>query len=299
MADDAPAVLAPAVLTPTASQADPRSVIASASASAPDPNMNLKILLLLLPKVPLIARVAILHVLRLSKPAKYLDLQSELVVAVLRSLFHPSSPHAITQVQKLTTQNSTIKGRIWISSYTSPPPPENGARDALARALESMRDPTLPEPRIRVPAFSNVEAEWTGYRVAASRSDPLPKISERARYQEMMKDDCKQPTTVLFFHGGAYYLCDPATHRPTTKKLAKLTGGRCYSVRYRLAPQHPFPSALLDAFVSYLTLLFPPPEAYHEPVKPEHIVFSGDRYVYPFIPHVATMAVGLHIVQPN
>ncbi|KAF7542430.1 hypothetical protein G7046_g10167 [Stylonectria norvegica] len=89
--------------------------------------------------------------------------------------------------------------------------------------------------------------------------------------------ECTQPTTtVLYLHGGAYYLCDPASHRPTTKKLAQLTGGRCYSVRYRLAPQYPFPAALLDAFVSYFTLLYPPPDAYHEPVMPEHIVFAGD-----------------------
>ena len=26
-----------------------------------------------------------------------------------------------------------------------------------------------------------------------------------------------------------------------------------------------------------LTLLYPPPDAYHEPVRPEHIVVSGDR----------------------
>ncbi|PFH62746.1 hypothetical protein XA68_12174 [Ophiocordyceps unilateralis] len=34
-------------------------------------------------------------------------------------------------------------------------------------------------------------------------------------------------------------------------------------------PQHPFPAALLDALVSYLALLYPPPpDAFHEPVSP-------------------------------
>lgn len=69
---------------------------------------------------------------------------------------------------------------------------------------------------------------------------------------------------------------DPATHRPTTKKLAKLTKGRCLSVRYRLAPQNPFPAALLDALISYLTLLYPPAGSLHAPVSPQHIVFAGD-----------------------
>ncbi len=74
-----------------------------------------------------------------------------------------------------------------------------------------------------------------------------------------MTAECKTPVTVLYFHGGAYWLLDPATHRPTTKRLAKLTAGRCYSVRYRLAPQNPFPAALLDGLASYLALLYPPP----------------------------------------
>jgi acetyl esterase/lipase len=69
---------------------------------------------------------------------------------------------------------------------------------------------------------------------------------------------------------------DPASHRPTTKKLAKLTKGRCLSVRYRLAPQHPFPAALLDALISYFTLLYPPAGSFHTPVQPGQIVFAGD-----------------------
>ena len=126
------------------------------------------------------------------------------------------------------------------------------------------------------PELVGVEAEWTGYRAGVDAKDPLPDISEKGVYDEMMKE-VTHPATVLYLHGGGYYLMDPSTHRRTTKRLARMTGGRCYSVRYRLSPQEVFPAALLDAFVSYLTLLYPPPGAYHEPVKAEHIVVSGDR----------------------
>lgn len=246
-------------------------------------SQSLRMLFLLLPRLPLMVRVAVMHVLRLSEPAKYLDLRSALVVSVLRSILEPSPSKArsISSIQRLTIVDPGVKGKIWVSTYTSPVPPELDARDAVLQAVRDMADPDLLPPGGRLPEvnleLAPVQAEWTGYRAGAtSTEDPLPPISDRELYHEMMKET-SEPTTILYLHGGAYYLCDPATHRPATKKLAKLTGGRCYSVRYRLAPQHPFPAALLDALVSYLTLLYPPPDAFHEPVKPEHVVVAGDR----------------------
>ena len=68
----------------------------------------------------------------------------------------------------------------------------------------------------------------------------------------------------------------PASCRGNTSKLAKLTGGRCFTVAYRLAPQNPFPAALLDVLVGYLTLLYPPEASYHGPVHHSRIAFAGD-----------------------
>ncbi|KAL6886704.1 alpha/beta hydrolase fold domain-containing protein [Trichoderma longibrachiatum] len=265
-------------------ESPPTSAPALAPPSSPPPvsslAVNFRLFLLVLAKLPLLTRVAILHALRLSEPAKYVDLQSNLVVSFIRALLTPSTPRSISYAQKLSTRNQEIKGRIWISLYASPPPPETDIRDALLQVIESMKDHSSSSSNTtgnnpRVPQLTHVEAEWTGYRAAASKRDPLPAMSEADKYRALMKE-CREPTTVLYFHGGAYYLCDPATHRHVVKRLAKLTGGRCYSVRYRLAPQHPFPSALLDALVSYFTLLYPPPDAYHEAVKPYHVVFAGD-----------------------
>ncbi|PKS12864.1 hypothetical protein jhhlp_000204 [Lomentospora prolificans] len=229
----------------------------------------------LLPKLPLILRVVILHVLRRSEPAKYLDLRSALTVSLLRSFLAPDRPLSISETQKLTSKDPGIKGRIWVSKYATPVPQETGVRDALLSAIENLRDAaSIPAPA-RNPDILPVEAEWTGYRANAKPDSTLPEITEKEKYDELMKE-CSNPTTILYFHGGAYYLLDPSSHRPTTKKLAKLTGGRCYSIRYRLAPQNPFPAALLDGLISYLALLYPPPESFHEPVSPSHIVFAGD-----------------------
>lgn len=232
-----------------------------------------------LPLLPLVARVSLLHILQLSDAAEYLDLRSSLFVAVMRALLIPTRPHSISDIQKFTMRDSGAQGSIWISRYASPAPPETAIRDALIDTVQRLaRRPGDSKSRARVPVpdLVDVEAEWTGYRAGVARREPLPSTSERERYNGLVRE-CSQPTTILYLHGGAYYLCDPSTHRPTTKKLAKLTGGRCYSVRYRLAPQHPFPAALLDALVSYFTLLYPPPDAYHDPVQPEHVVLAGDR----------------------
>ncbi|GAB1315763.1 hypothetical protein MFIFM68171_05973 [Madurella fahalii] len=243
--------------------------------TAPDKPPSM--LSMILPQLPLMLRVALFHILRLSEQSKYLDLRTELIVAVMRAYINPSQPWSITATQKLLSHHPPIKGRIWISTYTCPPPPagETGLQDALTRAIDGLWNPKTPRAAYQLPDPAPVEAEWTGYRAAAASDAQLPQVSQRELYAEMMKE-VKNPVTVLYFHGGAYWLMDPATHRQTTKTLAKLTGGRVYSVRYRLAPQNPFPAALMDALMSYLALLYPPEGAFHEPVKPEHIVFAGD-----------------------
>jgi acetyl esterase/lipase len=69
---------------------------------------------------------------------------------------------------------------------------------------------------------------------------------------------------------------DPCTHRVPLAHLCKLTGARALSVRYRLAPQNPFPAALVDVLTAYLSLIHPPPGSFHEPVPANKIVISGD-----------------------
>ncbi|KAH7027874.1 alpha/beta hydrolase fold-domain-containing protein [Microdochium trichocladiopsis] len=236
---------------------------------------NLRLALQLIPKLPLMLRVVLANLLGLSESSQYLDVRSDVLLSVMRSILTRSTPRPIGKVQAMTLKDPGIKGRIWISKVVADVPPENDVRDALMGAVEAMKEPRSSGEALREPAIEPVEAEWTGYRAGAGPDDPLPMISETEKYHEMMKE-CKRKSTVLYFHGGAYYLCDPATHRQSNKKLAKLTGGRVYSVRYRLAPQNPFPAAVLDALISYLTLLYPPPGAVHEPVSPSDIVFAGD-----------------------
>jgi len=230
----------------------------------------------LLYKLPVIARTAVLHLLRYSEQSKYLDMRTEIIVAILRS-FMTAKPISVTASQRWLVPDAPAKGRIWISHYTCPAPADRGIQDAVAAAIDGLQDGKEGKRiEVRIPEAASVQAEWTGYRTEAKPDTPLPDISEKEKYDAMMKGTTS-PATILYFHGGAFFLMDPATHRGITKRLAKISGGRCYSVRYRLAPQYAFPSQLMDALTSYLALLYPPPGAFHDPVPAENIVFAGDR----------------------
>ncbi|TDD82863.1 alpha/beta hydrolase [Actinomadura darangshiensis] len=60
---------------------------------------------------------------------------------------------------------------------------------------------------------------------------------------------------ILYLHGGGYVVCSPRTHRPITSRLALDTGLPVLALRYRLAPEHPFPAPLEDALAAYRWLL--------------------------------------------
>ncbi len=59
---------------------------------------------------------------------------------------------------------------------------------------------------------------------------------------------------LLYLHGGGYFGCSPATHRPITASFAR-GGFRVVAPDYRLAPEYPFPAAVEDAVAAYRALL--------------------------------------------
>jgi acetyl esterase/lipase len=65
----------------------------------------------------------------------------------------------------------------------------------------------------------------------------------------------RQPGTLLHFHGGAYTAGSLDSHRAMSARLAAACGCRVIAVGYRLAPEHPFPAGLDDAYGVYNHLL--------------------------------------------
>ncbi|RDI88756.1 hypothetical protein Vi05172_g1138 [Venturia inaequalis] len=221
--------------------------------------------------IPVVFKILLQRALGLSRTAHKRDLKTELIVSIIAVMFRRMRSMPMLQIQQSTIRDPGIQGPMWISKILLPIP-EKDARTALIRSIEGMSQGG--KGAYMRPELATIYAEWTGYR-AVSANAPQPVISEGSKYISLMKETTSN-VTVLYFHGGSYYMSDPVSYRATTSKLAKGTGGRVLSVRYRLSPQHPFPAALLDAFVAYLSLLSPPPGAFHSAIPARDIVIAGD-----------------------
>jgi acetyl esterase len=55
---------------------------------------------------------------------------------------------------------------------------------------------------------------------------------------------------LVFFHGGGFVACDLDSHDEPCRLLCRHTGASVLSVDYRLAPEHPFPAAVEDAYAA-------------------------------------------------
>ena len=55
---------------------------------------------------------------------------------------------------------------------------------------------------------------------------------------------------LVYLHGGGYFACSARTHRPYTTFFAR-QGFKVFAPNYRLAPEHPFPAAVIDAVAAW------------------------------------------------
>ena len=74
---------------------------------------------------------------------------------------------------------------------------------------------------------------------------------------------------LLFFHGGGYCSGSILSHRRLVTEAGRVARARTLAIEYRLAPEHPFPAALDDAFAAWTFLRT-------SGIAAEHVVVGGD-----------------------
>ena len=127
---------------------------------------------------------------------------------------------------------------------------------------EQAQDSSVGTVRRAVNTFMWLTPRQSGVKVFPSRQAQLPG-------EWVVCPQAEAGRLVLYLHGGGYFFGSPQSHRPLTTRLSRLSASRVLALRYRLAPEHPFPSAIEDAARAYCTLL-------SQGVLPEKIVLAGD-----------------------
>ena len=85
----------------------------------------------------------------------------------------------------------------------------------------------------------------------------------------------RESAGIVYFHGGAGVFCNIDTHEGLCRMLANSSGCRIFSVDYRLAPEHPFPAALEDAYFATQWIC---EHARQMRIKPTRIAVGGDSF---------------------
>lgn len=96
----------------------------------------------------------------------------------------------------------------------------------------------------------------------ASRQPEIPGVEVRAETIGGVPVERLIPPNpngrLLFVHGGAFVAGSAATHRGMAARLALAAGAEAISIDYRLAPEHPYPSALQDVMAVWNALAAEP-----------------------------------------
>jgi len=71
----------------------------------------------------------------------------------------------------------------------------------------------------------------------------------------MAAAEARSERVVLFFHGGGFTLGSAESHLDLEARLARALEARVLAVDYRLAPEHPYPAAIVDCVYAYRWLL--------------------------------------------
>jgi acetyl esterase len=121
-----------------------------------------------------------------------------------------------------------------IDACTAAFPPLGTTMTDIREVRAFFTDRPAPEParQPRLDRVTDTEADGVPVRVYEPGGAPAP------------------APVVVFFHGGGMVLCSLDSHDAFCRELAAGTGATVVSVDYRLAPEHPFPAPVEDAYTA-------------------------------------------------
>jgi acetyl esterase/lipase len=209
---------------------------------------------LIVPKTPLLISTTIKHYIN-GPPKPSWDLKFHLSMVMLKSMLNDTNNRTIEQMQSMSVRPVPVPAGMIVNESKI----NNKYRYEAQVHLE----------KILKPYEHVIDTEWKDLKDDGIITEWVQVPNDGWEKSEIKK-------TILYLHGGAYYLCSKDSHRVITSSYAKKANARVFVINYRLAPQNQFPAGLQDALAAYLYLLNPPKDAGFEPLNPKSIVISGD-----------------------
>ena len=120
--------------------------------------------------------------------------------------------------------------------------------EAAALGLPAYQELSPPEARIQMLDLAPPVEPLLAVKRVEDRSIPGPDGEIPIRLYYPAGDP--PFATLAYFHGGGWVIGDLDTHHGFCHALAKKSGCLIVSVDYRLAPEHPYPAAVEDAYAA-------------------------------------------------
>ena len=142
------------------------------------------------------------------------------------------------------------------------------ADDFFALLKANAPDPTLPTPTLRK-NFSEfyTEMQEGGLKEGDHRAVKVP-LQNGVTGTWVTVPGISEERVILFFHGGSFSLGSTEDHLGLCVRLARASQVKVFSVDYRLAPEHTFPSPVDDAMAAFQFLV-------KQGFQPHHILPVG------------------------
>jgi len=130
----------------------------------------------------------------------------------------------------------------------------NSQAQAVVDRQRRLGIPPLSDHDHRVMRLLQRVGTWFGNRdppaVGATTDGAIPGPEGDLPVRLYRPDTPGPYPTIVFFHGGGFVLGSIGTHDWLCRQLTRETGAVVVSVDYRLAPEHPFPAAVEDAYAA-------------------------------------------------
>lgn len=110
----------------------------------------------------------------------------------------------VSDRQRASLKDPGVRGPLWVSRVKFQAPEGEGEESGLLQLLlNAIASLGHGDEEFTRPPVLDVEAEWTGYRPGAKPKEPEPSITEKEKFEGLMKD-VKDQTTILYIHGGIF-----------------------------------------------------------------------------------------------